>query len=90
MPDKTNKEYAEECHVEMTQLVLLHDTYQRRDLLIGKRRLTDTAFLTFVAVTKDERPVNVKRIIPQSKDENRKFRDALIRGRRRLNQRKYR
>ncbi len=57
--------------------------------LTGKRKLTNTAFLTFVAVD-DDRPVKVKQIIPQTTEERRKFKDALLRRKRRLTQRNYR
>jgi acyl-CoA hydrolase len=57
--------------------------------LTGKRKLTNTAFLTFVAVD-DDRPVKVKQIIPQTGEERRKFKDALLRRKRRLTQRNYR
>jgi acyl-CoA hydrolase len=57
--------------------------------LTGKRKLTNTAFLTFVAVD-DDRPVKVKQIIPQTAEEHRKFKDALLRRKRRLTQRNYR
>jgi len=57
--------------------------------LTGKRKLTNTAFLTFVAVD-DDRPVKVKQIIPQTAEERRKFKDALLRRKRRLTQRNYR
>ncbi len=58
--------------------------------LTGKRKLTNTAFLTFVAVDDSDRPVKVKQIIPQTAKERRKFKDALLRRKLRLNQKKYR
>lgn len=54
--------------------------------LTGTRKLANTAFLTFVAINEDERPVIVEPIIPQTAEERRRYRDALVRRKQRLSQ----
>mgnify|MGYP000745996340 CR=1 FL=1 len=56
--------------------------------LTGKRKLTNTAFLTFVAVDENDHPVKVDPIMPQTPDERKRFKEALIRRKIRLNQNK--
>lgn len=56
----------------------------KEDLLTGKRTHTNSAYLTFVAIDDDGRPVPVPRIKPQSAEERRRFRDAARRRRQRL------
>ena len=56
--------------------------------LTGDRKIANTAYLTFVAVDDHIIPVKIPHIIPQSKDEKRRFKDALIRRNSRLNRRK--
>lgn len=58
--------------------------------LTGKRKLTNTAFLTFVAVDENDHPVKVDPIIPQTSDERKRFKEALIRRKIRLKQNKSR
>lgn len=50
----------------------------------GERVHTATAYLTFVALGDDGRPRTVPRLVPQTKDEHRRFDDAAGRRARRL------
>ncbi|MBI5475161.1 MAG: acyl-CoA thioesterase [Ignavibacteriales bacterium] len=52
--------------------------------LTSDRRLTNTAYLTFVGVDDHGQPVKVPSIHPQSKDEKRRFKEALDRRNKRL------
>ncbi|SPE25085.1 Uncharacterized acyl-CoA thioester hydrolase CT_535 [Acidobacteriia bacterium SbA2] len=56
------------------------------DGLTGERRQTSSAFVTYVAVDRDGRPAPTKvpPIIPVTANEKRRFREALLRRRRRL------
>ena len=56
--------------------------------LSGKRRKTSTAFLTFVALDKDGRPTKIPPLIPETKEENSRYRAALRRRQRRLREAK--
>ena len=58
--------------------------------LTWKRKLTNTAFLTFVAVDENDRPVKIDQIIPQTAEEYVRFKNALGRRKLRLTQKKYR
>jgi acyl-CoA hydrolase len=60
---------------------------EAEDLLSGKRRHTNSCYLTFVAVDADGRPVEVPDIVPESPDEQRRYRAAVERRRRRLEER---
>jgi acyl-CoA hydrolase len=57
------------------------------DLLTGRRRHTNSCYLTFVAVDAQGRPVQVAALKPQSEDEARRHRAAEARRRRRLEER---
>jgi acyl-CoA hydrolase len=60
---------------------------EAEDLLSGKRRHTNSCYLTFVAVDADGRPVEVPDIVPESPEEQRRYRAAVERRRRRLEER---
>ena len=54
------------------------------DPLTGQRVHTSTAYLTFVAVDADGRPVAVPALVPETDGEKRRFREAERRRERRL------
>lgn len=54
---------------------------------LGTKIHTNTAYLTFVAVDENEKPVPVAQISPQSEDEIRRYEDALRRREDRLKNR---
>lgn len=56
--------------------------------LTGDRKVTNTAFMTFVAVDNHGTPVRNLDIIPQTADEKQRFNDALKRRNLRLQRRK--
>ena len=60
---------------------------EAEDLLSGKRRHTNSCYLTFVAVDKNGRPIEVPEITPESPDEVRRYQAAVERRRRRLEER---
>jgi acyl-CoA hydrolase len=60
---------------------------EAEDLLTGKRRHTNSCYMTFVAVDAAGRPVEVPEIMPESPDEIRRFQAAVERRRRRLEER---
>ncbi len=51
----------------------------KEDLLTGERKHTNSAYLTFVAIDDDGRPVPVPRVKPATREERRRFRDAARR-----------
>jgi len=51
----------------------------KEDLLTGERKHTNSAYLTFVAIDDDGRPVPVPRVKPATREEKRRFRDAARR-----------
>ena len=57
---------------------------EAEDLLTGNRRHTNSCYLTFVAIDKDGRPVEVPLLMPETPDEERRFEAAKERRRRRL------
>ena len=59
----------------------------REDLGTGRRDRTSTAYLTFVAIDDQGRPVPVPPILPETDDEQRRFREALERREIRLKRR---
>ncbi len=54
----------------------------------GTRIHTNSAYLTFVSVDKDGKPVKTNEIIPETEDERRRFEEALKRRENRLQSRK--
>jgi acyl-CoA hydrolase len=53
----------------------------------GKRIHTNTAYLTFVSVDKNGKPVKAIQAVPESADEKRRYEEALLRRENRLTQR---
>ena len=60
---------------------------EAEDLLSGRRRHTNSCYLTFVAVDANGRPVEVPELVPQTADERRRFKAARERRARRLEER---
>lgn len=60
---------------------------EAEDLISGRRRHTNSCYLTFVAVDRNGRPVAVPAVRPDSEDEKRRFAAAKERRRRRLEER---
>jgi acyl-CoA hydrolase len=56
----------------------------REDYLTGERQQTNSAFVTYVALDPTGKPQAVPPLIPQSKEEKRRYREALARRRQRL------
>lgn len=54
------------------------------DYILGERRQTSSAFLTYVAVDPSGQPVAVPPLVPHTVEERQRFREALERRRRRL------
>jgi acyl-CoA hydrolase len=54
------------------------------DYLTGERRQTSSAFVTYVALDSDGQPKRVPPLIPRTREEKRRYREALERRRRRL------
>ena len=57
---------------------------EAEELLTGRRRHTNSCYLTFVAVDRNGRPLEVPEVVPQTEDEKRRFAAAMERRRRRL------
>ena len=60
---------------------------EAEDLLTGIRRHTNSCYLTFVAVDRNGRPIEVPQIEPETEDEKRRNAAAHERRRRRLEER---
>jgi acyl-CoA hydrolase len=60
---------------------------EAEDLLTGRRRQTNSCYLTFVAVDRNGRPVEVPELKPETEEERRRFEAAVARRRRRLEER---
>ncbi|HUI43884.1 MAG TPA: acyl-CoA thioesterase [Terriglobia bacterium] len=54
------------------------------DYLTAERRLTSSAFVTYVAIDEDVRPIPVPPLVVRGAGEKRRYREALARRRRRL------
>jgi acyl-CoA hydrolase len=61
---------------------------EAEDLLTGRRRHTNSCYLTFVAIDRNGRPVAVPPVIPETEDEKRRHGHAQDRRKRRLEERK--
>jgi acyl-CoA hydrolase len=53
----------------------------------GNKRHTNSAYLTFVGLDSNDKPVKSEPIVPESEDEKRRFKEALTRREIRLNNR---
>jgi acyl-CoA hydrolase len=60
---------------------------EAEDLLTGRRRHTNSCYLTFVAIDRNGRPVHVPPVIPETDDEKRRYDAAQARRKRRLEER---
>jgi acyl-CoA hydrolase len=60
---------------------------EAEELLTGRRRHTNSCYLTFVAVDPAGRPIEVPRLIPETPDEKRRYDAAKERRARRLEER---
>ncbi|HSA57807.1 MAG TPA: acyl-CoA thioesterase [Gemmatimonadaceae bacterium] len=60
---------------------------EAEDLLTGRRRHTNSCYLTFVAVDQSGRPVEVPALRPETPEEQRRYAAAAERRRRRLEER---
>jgi acyl-CoA hydrolase len=60
---------------------------EAEDLLTGRRRHTNSCYLTFVAVDRNGRPIEVPELLPETDAELRRYGAAQERRRRRLEER---
>lgn len=60
---------------------------EAEELLTGRRRHTNSCYLTFVAVDRNGKPIQVPDLRPETPDEKRRFEAAQARRRRRLEER---
>jgi acyl-CoA hydrolase len=60
---------------------------EAEELLTGRRRHTNSCYLTFVAVDRNGRPIEVPALVPETPDEMRRFEAAKERRARRLEER---
>jgi acyl-CoA hydrolase len=60
---------------------------EAEELITGRRRHTNSCYLTFVAVDRNGRPIEVPELRPETDDEKRRFAAAIDRRRRRLEER---
>lgn len=60
---------------------------EAENMIDGLRRHTNSCYLTFVAIDRNGRPVEVPRIVPETPAEERRFAAAMERRRRRLEER---
>jgi acyl-CoA hydrolase len=60
---------------------------EAEDLVSGVRRHTNSCYMTFVAIDRNGRPVEVPALKPETPDEERRFAAAKERRRRRLEER---
>src|SRR5688572_12666356 len=60
---------------------------EAEELLTGRRRHTNSCYLTFVAVDRNGRPIEIPPVVPESPDEVRRFQSAQQRRKVRLQER---
>lgn len=60
---------------------------EAEDLQTGNRRHTNSCYLTFVAIDRNGKPIEVPRLIPETEDEIRRYEAAKARRKRRLEER---
>jgi acyl-CoA hydrolase len=60
---------------------------EAEDLMSGRRRHTNSCYLTFVAVDRNGRPIEIPKVIPETPDEKRRYQAAESRRKRRLEER---
>jgi len=60
---------------------------EAEDLQTGDRRHTNSCYLTFVAIDRNGKPIEVPRLVPETEDEIRRFEAAKARRKRRLEER---
>ncbi|HJQ21248.1 MAG TPA: acyl-CoA thioesterase [Gemmatimonadaceae bacterium] len=60
---------------------------EAEELLTGRRRHTNSCYLTFVAVDRNGRPIEVPLVVPETDDQKRRYQAAEQRRRRRLEER---
>lgn len=60
---------------------------EAEDMLTGQRRHTNSAYLTFVAIDRNGRPVEIAHLVTESEEETRRAGAAQDRRRRRLEER---
>ena len=61
---------------------------EAEDLQTGSRRHTNSSYLTFVAIDRNGKPIEVPRLVPETEDEIRRYEAAKARRQRRLEERK--
>ena len=60
---------------------------EAEDMISGRRRHTNSCYLTFVAIDRNGRPVEVPQVQPETDEERRRYEAAQARRRRRLEER---
>lgn len=60
---------------------------EAEDLQTGNRRHTNSCYLTFVAIDRNGRPIEVPQLVPESAEEIRRYEAAKARRQRRLEER---
>ena len=84
--------------VKLGQLIVLQSSVNRvfktsmeagvkvfaEDILTGERKHTSSAYLTFVAIGKDEKSKTIIPVIPETEEEKRRYEEAGVRREQRL------
>ncbi|NUQ20834.1 MAG: acyl-CoA thioesterase [Gemmatimonadaceae bacterium] len=60
---------------------------EAEDLISGRRRHTNSCYMTFVAIDRNGRPVEIPELVPETEVEKRRYAAAKERRRRRLEER---